>query len=73
MDRRSFLKGFTALVAVSAVPKVVVETVIQVRPSGFNTPVNEHLIRSNIYNRQIKEMLLDELNAMKFTEILDDQ
>ena len=40
--------------------------------SGFTTLNNEHLIRSNVWSRQIKELLLDELNAMKFVRILTD-
>lgn len=31
-----------------------------------------YLIRSNIWSRQIKELLLDELNAMKFVRIISD-
>lgn len=40
--------------------------------SGFTTLNNEHLIRSNVWSRQIKELLLDELNAQKFVRILSD-
>jgi hypothetical protein len=40
--------------------------------SGFTTLTNEHLIRSQVWSRQIKELLLDELNAMKFVRILTD-
>lgn len=40
--------------------------------SGFTVKTNEHLIRSNLWSRQIKELLLDELNAMKFVRMLPD-
>ena len=33
---------------------------------------NQYLIRTNLWSRQIKELLLDELNAMKFVRILSD-
>lgn len=39
---------------------------------GFTVSTNEHLIRSNLWSRQIKELLLDELNAMKFVKVLTD-
>lgn len=40
--------------------------------SGFTTLSNEHLIRSELWSKQIKELLLDELYAMKFVRILSD-
>ncbi len=40
--------------------------------SGFSVATNEHLIRSNIWQRQMKELLLDELCAMKFVRVLTD-
>ncbi len=40
--------------------------------SGFTTLTNEHLIRSNLWSRQIKELLLDELQAMKFVRTISD-
>lgn len=40
--------------------------------SGFTTFTNDHLIRSNLWSRQIKELLLDELNAMKFVRMIQD-
>lgn len=40
--------------------------------SGFTTANNEHLIRSNLWSRQIKELLLDDLYAMRFVRILSD-
>lgn len=40
--------------------------------SGFTTLTNEHLIRSNLWSRQIKELLLDDLCAMQFVRILSD-
>jgi len=33
---------------------------------------NQYLIRTNLWSRQIKELLLDELNAMKFVKVLSD-
>lgn len=40
--------------------------------SGFSVATNEHLIRSNLWSRQIKQLLLDDLNAMKFVKVLTD-
>lgn len=40
--------------------------------AGFNTNNTQSLMRTNIWSRQIKELLLDELNAMKFVRIISD-
>lgn len=40
--------------------------------SGFTTLTNEHLIRSNVWERQLKELLLDDLNATKFVRMIPD-
>lgn len=40
--------------------------------SGFSTANNEHLIRSNLWSRQIKELLLDDLFAMKWVRTITD-
>lgn len=40
--------------------------------AGFTDAGNQNLIRTNLWSRQIKELLLDELNAMKFVRILSD-
>jgi hypothetical protein len=40
--------------------------------SGFTVATNEHLIRSEIWSRQIKELLLDDLYAMRFVRVLSD-
>ena len=40
--------------------------------SGFTVATNEHLIRSNLWSRQIKELLLDDLMAMRFVRLLTD-
>src|SRR6266436_161486 len=40
--------------------------------AGFMTANNENLIRTTLWSRHIKELLLDELNAMKFVRILSD-
>jgi len=40
--------------------------------SGFTVATNEHLIRSNLWSRQLKELLLDDLQAMKFVRMLED-
>ncbi len=39
---------------------------------GFTSAGNQHLIRTQLWSTQIKELLLDELNAMKFVRILGD-
>src|ERR1700739_105866 len=40
--------------------------------AGFNTNNTQFLLRTNIWSRHIKELLLDELNAMKFVRIISD-
>ena len=40
--------------------------------AGFTDATNQHLIRDQLYSRQLKELLLDDLNAMKFVRILSD-
>jgi hypothetical protein len=40
--------------------------------SGFSVGNNEHLIRSNLWSSQIKEVLLEELFAMKYIDMLGD-
>lgn len=40
--------------------------------AGMMTTNTNYLVRSNIWSRQIKELLLDELNAMKFVRIISD-
>jgi hypothetical protein len=40
--------------------------------AGFTDMNNQYLIRTQLWSRQIKELLLDELNAMKFVRIIQD-
>jgi hypothetical protein len=40
--------------------------------SGFTVATNEHLIRSNLWSRQLKQLLMDDLMAMRFVRILTD-
>jgi hypothetical protein len=40
--------------------------------SGFSTDSNQHLIRSNLWSAQLKEVLEDELMAMKFVDMITD-
>lgn len=40
--------------------------------SGFTTATDEHLRRSNLWSRQLKELLLDDLYAMRFVRTLTD-
>lgn len=40
--------------------------------SGFSVATNEHLIRSNLWSRQIKQLLLDDLYAMKFVRVIEE-
>lgn len=40
--------------------------------AGFTTGTNEHLIRSNLWSSQIKEVLLDELFATKYVDLITD-
>jgi hypothetical protein len=40
--------------------------------AGFNDANTANLLRTNLWSRQIKELLLDELNAMKFVRIIQD-
>lgn len=39
---------------------------------GFSTNTNEHLIRSEIWSSQLKEVLEDELFAMKYVDMITD-
>jgi len=40
--------------------------------AGFTSANNQHLIRTQLWSRQLKELLLDELVAMKFVRIIQD-
>lgn len=40
--------------------------------SGFSTSNNSHLIRSNLWSSQIKEVLEDELFAMRYVDMITD-
>jgi len=40
--------------------------------AGFTVASNEHLIRSNLWSRQIKEVLEDELFALRFVRMIMD-
>lgn len=40
--------------------------------AGFMDANTNYLVRSNLWSRQIKELLLDELNAMKWVRIISD-
>jgi hypothetical protein len=40
--------------------------------AGFTDQGNQYLIRTQLWSRQIKELLLDELNGMKFVRIIQD-
>src|SRR6266481_7969622 len=40
--------------------------------AGFTTSNTQYLLRTNLWSRQIKELLLDELNAMRFVRIISD-
>lgn len=40
--------------------------------AGFATSSNDHLIRSNLWSNQIKEVLLDELFATKYVDMITD-
>jgi hypothetical protein len=40
--------------------------------AGFSYAANEHLVRSNLWSNQIKEVLLDELFATKYVDMITD-
>ena len=40
--------------------------------AGFSTSQTDHLIRSNLWSSQIKEVLLDELMATKYVDMITD-
>lgn len=40
--------------------------------AGFSTTSNDHLIRSNLWSSQIKEVLEDELMGMKYVDMITD-
>ena len=39
--------------------------------SGFTTQTVSHLVRSNVWTNQLKDVLLDELYGMKYVRMLD--
>jgi hypothetical protein len=40
--------------------------------AAFTDQTNQYLVRTQLWSRQIKDLLLDELNAMKFVKVLQD-
>jgi hypothetical protein len=40
--------------------------------AGFSTATNEHLIRSNLWSTQLKEVLEDDLMGMKYVDMITD-
>lgn len=40
--------------------------------AGFQTNNTQFFLRANLYSRQLKELLLDELNGLKFVRIISD-
>ncbi len=40
--------------------------------AGFTSMGDEHLIRSNLWSKQIKELLLDDLCAMRFVKLIEE-
>ena len=40
--------------------------------SGFTVATNDHLIRSNLWSREIRQLLLDDLIAMQFVKVVSD-
>ncbi len=40
--------------------------------TGFTVATNEHLIRSNLWTRQLKQLLLDDLMALTFVKTITD-
>lgn len=79
-DRRSFLRGLVATIAAPLVPAKALEAVTSDVCETLHLlgdPLDIHLIRSVLWSRAMKQILLDELFAMKFvsvlpTEALDD-
>ena len=40
--------------------------------SGFTVLTNEHLLRTNLWSRDLKKLLLDDLMAMRFVKLITD-
>ena len=40
--------------------------------SGFTVGTDEHLIRSELWSKDLKQLLLDDLMGMRFVRILSD-
>ena len=40
--------------------------------AGFSTTSNDHLIRSNIWSTQLKEVLRDELVGTRYVNLMTD-
>jgi hypothetical protein len=60
------------LFATTAVLRISPPIIALEEAPGFAVPLKGHLMRQALWNAQIKEMLLDELNSMKFTEIFEE-
>lgn len=39
--------------------------------SGFATNTTDHLIRSNLWSTELKDVLLDDLMGMKYIKMID--
>lgn len=40
--------------------------------AGFTTTSNDHLIRSNLWSANLKEVLQDELMGMRYVDMITD-
>lgn len=65
MNRRNFLKGFTALVAVASNPPILkINSVIE-----FD---NEYLIRQNLWSEPFKRAIMSDLSCFRFNNLLGE-
>ena len=69
VHRRSFLLGATALVIAKSLPEASVEALTYLPETALT---NEHLIRSQIWSRDIKKALLDCEDFGKWLNIIED-
>ncbi len=73
LTKRDFFKlaAGAAVTVATATPtfSALLEVAEPAVVSGFNTPTNAHLIRSQIWSREIRELLKQEFLASRYTHL----
>jgi hypothetical protein len=66
MNRREFFKGLFAVGISTALPTRLISRTFE------QEYLAAHLMRTELWSKQIKRILLDELNSMCYTQVRDD-